>query len=319
MSRPLHRRARTLTKVVVGVMLCATSTLAVSTAAQALTVPKTGAMFGAYIEPFGGHSFVDSVRAFETQLGRKVPVVNKFHDWSMINFSDERALTKSGHLVLVSWHPTDGNGDTNRANKVASGQYDSLIRQAANAMKGVGGPILLRWDFEMTQDPGQWEYTGTPSEFIRAWRHIYTIFQNQGAHNVRFVWAPQVAGFTDGSAPKYYPGGAYVDWIEGSDVMGGHSWASFGHRFADFYKWTSQRGKPLMAWMGVPERPNYPTWKANYFDALRSTIKNHMPKIKATMYFNATTFAGNFHANTTATAWSHFKYFSKDSYFNRTP
>jgi hypothetical protein len=318
MTRPLPTRARTRTSRLVGVALTLTiAMMATGATAHAAVVPKTGVLFGAYVAPYGGRSFVDSTRAFENSLGRKLGIVNKFHDWSMINFSDEKTLTKSGHLVLVSWHPTDGGCDPDRAKKVANGRYDTLIRNAARNMKAVGGPILLRWDFEMTQDPGQWEYTGTPSEFIRAWRHMYTIFHNVGATNVKFTWAPQTAGFSDGSAPKYWPGGAYVDWIEASDVMGGHYWPTFGHAFGPYYKWASQRGKPLIAWAGIPERPNYPNWKANWFDGMRSTIKNAMPKIKATVYFHATTFAGNFHANTTTQAWNHFKSFSKDTYYNR--
>jgi hypothetical protein len=200
-----------------------------SVAVSAATpVPASGALFGAYVRPAGTTSFVGAVSDFESKLGRKLDMVNKYHNWSMVNFSDEAKLIASGHVVMVSWHPTDGlAGDPTMASKVVAGQYDSLIRAAADNMKPLGRNILLRWDFEMTQLPGQPEYVGPPAEFIAAWRHVHDIFVARGATNVQWVWAPQSAGFSHGTAGQFYPGDAYVDWIEASDVMGGLFWTTF--------------------------------------------------------------------------------------------
>src|SRR5262249_7377102 len=159
------------------------------------------------------------------------------------NVDDERTLTNNGHLVMVSWHPTDGGGDSNRASKIVQGTYDNVIKSMATNLKSLNAPVLLRWDFEMTQSPGQTEYVGTPSEFIAAWKYIHTMFDRQGATNVKWVWAPQSAGFSDGRAANFWPGGSYVDWIEASNVMGGHSWPSFSKAFTPFYQWSSQRDK----------------------------------------------------------------------------
>ena len=140
-----------------GVTIALIAPAASSANAASANVPGTGALFGAYVRPSSGASFYDSAIAFETKLGRPLAIVNKYHTWSDTHFTDEAKLVASGHLVMVSWHPTDGAGDGSMASKVSSGQYDSLIRAAADGLKPLGGKVLLRWDFEMTQSPGQTE------------------------------------------------------------------------------------------------------------------------------------------------------------------
>jgi Divergent InlB B-repeat domain len=299
-----------------GVTIALIAPAASSADAASANVPGTGALFGAYVRSSSGANFYDSATAFEAKLGRPLAIVNKYHTWSDTHYSDEAALVASGHLVMVSWHPTDGAGDGSMASKVSSGQYDSLIRAAADGLKPLGDKVLLRWDFEMTQSPGQTEYVGTPAEFIAAWRHMHDLFVQEGATKVQWVWAPQSAGFNTDNAANYYPGDAYVDWIEASDVMGGHTFPTFAKLFAPMYTWASARGKPLMAWVGVPENPSDASWKANWFAGMRDTIKTSMPAIKGVIYYEANDSAGNFVAETTTQAWTAFKAMGSDPYFN---
>lgn len=287
--------------------------------AGAATGPAKGLFFGAYVRSTGGLSFFDAERAFESKIGRRLAIVNKFHVWSDTHYSDEAKFVNSGQRVMVSWHPTDGAGDPGMAQKVSSGRYDSLIRSAANGLKALNGPVLLRWDFEMTQSPGQKEYIGTPSAFIAAWRHMHAIFAAQGATNVQWVWAPQSAGFSGGNAAAFYPGDAYVDWIQASDVMGGHFFPSFSKVFSPFYQWAAPHHKPLLVWMGVPENPSDANWKANWFIGMRSTIKNSMPAIKGVIYYQAADSAGNFVAGTSTQSWNAFKAMALDTYFKSMP
>jgi hypothetical protein len=278
------------------------------------------ALFGAYVRPIEGTSFIDAVSAFESKLGRRLGIVNKYHNWSMVNFSDEANLIASGHVVMVSWHPTDGlAGDPTMASKVASGQYDSLIRTAADNMKPLGKNVLLRWDFEMTQPLGKPENVGPPAEFIAAWRHMHDIFVAQGATNVQWVWAPQSAGFSDGTAGQFYPGDSYVDWIEASDVMGGKTWPTFAKLFKPMYQWAAPRGKPLLVWVGVPENPSDPNWRANWFDGMRATLESSMPAVKGVLYYQVQDFAGNFQVDTTPQSWAAFRSMALDPYFMAMP
>ena len=288
--------------------------------ARAVKIPRKGVLFGAYVRRTGGLNFFDAERAFEAKLGRTLAIVNKYHDWSDTNYSDEAKFIAAGQTVMVSWHPTDGlASDTKRAAKIASGRYDALIRSAARGLKALHGPVLLRWDFEMGQDPGQPEYIGPPARFIAAWRHMHDIFVAQGATKVKWVWAPQTASFSDGTAPSFYPGPAYVDWIAGSAVMGGHSFPSFAHIFGPTYAFGSARAKPILAWFGVPENPSDPNWKADWFAGMRSTIKTSMPAVKGFIYYQAADGAGNFLAETTPQAWTAFRSMALDDYFMAMP
>jgi len=323
-STPSRASRTRLLALATAVLVLAVIATRSGTGAAAVTVPQTGAYFGAYVQSYGGQSLVQSAATFEKSLGRKLAIVNKYHDFSMTNYSDEASFIKSGHIVMISWHPTDGPADPNRAKKIASGQYDSVIRAAANGMKALHGRVLLRWDFEMDQDPGQVEYIGPPAQFIAAWRHMYTIFQQVGATNVEWVWAPRAQSFKTGLAQSYYPGAAYVDWIGGSAVPE-HNLASFYDIFhgstGGFYAWASQQGKPLEVWVGVKEDPKSASWKAEWLSGLEATVKASMPKIKAVIYYNAYAPGGvqNYRANTSSQAWTAFRHLALDPYFKPMP
>src|SRR4051794_12987434 len=121
-------------------IVCLVIVVPASTPAHA-AVPTV--MFGAYVEPPAGATFVGGVQAFELKLGRSLAIVNKFHDWSNVNYTDEAVLMGGGRRVMVSWHPTDGAGDPQRADEIVSGQYDALVRAAADALKQLPGRVLL--------------------------------------------------------------------------------------------------------------------------------------------------------------------------------
>jgi hypothetical protein len=276
--------------------------------------PATGALFGLYPGSRNGLSFLDGMKQRESQLGRKLAIVNKYHNWSDTNYSVEAQIAAQERIPMISWHPTDSGCDSQRADKINAGTYDSLIRTAANNMKAIGSPVLLRWDFEMDQSPGQVEYIGPPSSFIPAWRHIHDIFQQEGATNVLFVWAPRAAAFKNGSGQSFYPGASYVDWIGASSVPESN-WASFSSIFGQFNAWASTKGKPLLTWAGIRENPSDANWKASWISGAAQTIKS-WPAVKAFVYYDAKSPTGmSYLAHTTARSWAAFEAMANDSYF----
>jgi hypothetical protein len=315
--KKLRRRVKR-SRVAVGLLV---SFAIIGTARAAVVTPTTGAYFGAYVQPHRGSDLIHSVAAFETKLGRTLAIVNKYHDFTMQNYADEASLISSGHEVMVSWHPTDGKSNPNRAREIVAGRWDRVIRTAADRMKALDAPLLLRWDFEMDQDRGQWENIGGPSRFIAAWRHMYNLFQRRGATNVEWMWAPRAQSFKTGRAQHYYPGAGYVDWI-GASAVPEKNWAPFAKIFnggshGGFYTWASQRHKPLVVWVGVRERPNHPTWKARWLGHLRSTLKRSMTAVKALIYYDAASPDGlRYYAHTSTRAWRAFRGMALDPYFN---
>lgn len=284
--------------------------------AVAALAPPRGALFGAHANLRNGQSQYESIVAFERSIGRRLDVTNKFHGWSNHVYKDEAAHLKAGRVPLISWRATDDRPDPNRADRISAGTYDATIVATADAIKALGGPVLLRWNWEMDQEPGERQYIGGPASFIRAWRHIHTVFQRRGATNAKFVWAPRANSFNKGRGQLFYPGPQYVDWIGGSTVPR-HSWRDFSVIYAGFYKWGAAQGKPLLAWAGVREKPGDPGWKQRWIDGAHTTIERDMPALKALVYYHALSPLGyRYWADTSPRALAAFKAMGCDPYFD---
>ncbi len=278
-------------------------------------VPKKGAWFGAYVQATGGHDQYHSILSFEREIGRRLRVVNKYHGFSDHNYGVESQLVHTGRIPMISWRATDSGTDGSRASKIAGGQYDSLIRTTALAMKALKGRVLLRFNWEMDQDPGQRQYIGSPSEFIRAWRHVHHIFRSVGAHNVQFVWAPRAGSFKSGDGQSFWPGARYVDWIGGSAVPTGN-WASFHDIFSDYYAWASGKHKPLLVWAGIMEHPGQSAWKANWISGASKVIRSAMPRVKAFVYYHALSPLGHrYYVDTSPQALRAYKAMAHQNWF----
>jgi hypothetical protein len=100
-----------------------------------------------------------------------------------------------------------------------------------------------------------------PERFNEAWRHMYRIFQQEGATNVIWTWTANAAGFKDKRkytnneppAPYFYPGDEYVDWIASDGYNWGVSKRNQGDRwrqvleiFDEFMVFARQHPKPIM-------------------------------------------------------------------------
>ncbi|GAA4668547.1 glycosyltransferase family 2 protein [Frondihabitans cladoniiphilus] len=76
---------------------------------------------------------------------------------------------------------------------ITNGLFDARITAWADAMKAHGGPVMLT---VLPQVDGNWSASsavagsGLPKDSSTAWARIHRIFQQEGATNVSFVWAP---------------------------------------------------------------------------------------------------------------------------------
>jgi hypothetical protein len=288
-------------------MLVALVTAPAASSAPTTSAPASGVMWGAYANAKSGQSIFDAVTSLEGEVGRKIAIANKYHPFSDHSYKFEQWQLDRGQLPMISWRGTDATPDGNRAADIAAGKYDDVIRAAADGMKALSGPVLVRWNWEMDQSPGDRQYIGTPAEFIQAWRHIHDIFASRGANNVEWVWAPRAASFKKGVGPTFYPGDAYVDWIGGSAVPI-DNYATFSDLFGTFYDWGAAKDKPLLIWAGIQEKAGDPNWKANWFDDARTTIVNTMPNLRAFVYYNALApKGGSYFADTSTQALAAFR------------
>ncbi len=293
---------------------------ATSVSAATLTkvpAPRTGtAYFGTYTPPTGTSWTVqDQQNAYlslEASLGRTLDITQYYYSWgdSFPTWRETWNLS-SGRIPMISW----GGYNTDA---IANGSQDSVIRARADAVKALAQPVFVRWLWEMD---GTWtaQWVKSPSSFIAAWRHIYTVFKNRGATNATFVWCPTAWGFQSGAAQKYYPGDAYVDWMcaDGYNWAPGRpgaKWRTLSQIIQSFYTWALPHGKPLMLGeYGCQERSAGE--KATWIDQARSALKTSFPGIRAVVYFDSATMY-DWRVHTSTSAFAAFQSMARDPYFN---
>jgi hypothetical protein len=273
--------------------------------------PQGGALLGAWITPPGDFTMAGqqgAVTELETQIGRRLDINHHFYSWDKaFPGEEERWDLANGRIPMISW----GDQDTLR---VASGADDELVRQRADAVAALGRPVLLRWFWEM--DGNRYRTVAhSPQQYVAAWRHLHDLFAAEGATNVRWVWCPNASAFGDGTAQRFYPGAAYVDWVCADGY--GYPWktSSFAAIFEAFHHWGASTGKPLMVgeW-GVVERA--PGAKARWLDGARSALKSRLPRIAAVVYFDADR-QYDWRLATSPDSLAAFKAMATDPYFNR--
>jgi mannan endo-1,4-beta-mannosidase len=176
-----------------------------------------------------------------------------------VSFAQQMAA--QGTRVLVQWQP---RGTTNAA--IASGQQDQAIRAAADAIKQVNSQVIVSYGQEMNGNWYDWGSGGSkPADYIAAWRHIWTVFQQQGVRNVTWLWDPNIS--YEGSPPlkSWYPGDQYVTWV-GLDGYYQQSSSTFESVFSpSIGEIRSFTGKPLVIGETGVSGPTGPAQIAEFF------------------------------------------------------
>lgn len=235
---------------------------------------------------------------FVSMTGKTPAVVNWFQDWSggfvREHFED---VSRRGAMPMVTWSPNNYPRSGNAVNQpdyalrtIIAGDHDAYIRNYARESAAWGKPMYMRFAHEMNGDWYPWAAGvngNTSAEYVAAWRHVHDIFQQEGATNVRWVWAPNYA--FSGTTPfaELYPGDAYVDWV-GIDGYnwGGTQWTSFADIFGPSYRTLAQMtNKPMM----IAETSSAEAGgdKAAWIrQALLKDVPYNFPRLKAVLWFN---------------------------------
>jgi mannan endo-1,4-beta-mannosidase len=178
-----------------------------------------------------------------------------FQDWGKKSVNSAAGYTNfdttgasnacaQGMLPMLTWESWDTTNisQNNPAGGVAydqpkfslyniiHGHFDAYIKATADAIKALPCPIALRLDQEQNGYWYPWGLTtkwpspdnqttdpATPARYDVMWRHVWRIFQAEGATNVLWVWSPNFVihapkpGAT--TLAQSYPGNRYVDWV----------------------------------------------------------------------------------------------------------
>ncbi len=245
--------------------------------------------------------------AFSSLVGVTPSVVMWYQDWAHSTGFDTTGMatvSSRGLMPMITWQPFDYTLGVSQPNyslaKIASGTYDAYITQWAQGAKAYGKPFYLRFAHEMNGDWYPWGYNvngNARGQYIAAWQHVYTLFQQAGVTNARWVWSPNVAGKgkKGGTATSafsaFYPGDAYVNWVgmDGYNWGTSQNWSSwqslatvFGATYGTLSKMTT---KPMMIaeTASAEAGGNKASWITT---GLSSTISSSYPRIQAVIWFD---------------------------------
>ncbi len=97
---------------------------------------------------------------------------------------------------------------------IADGAYDGYLRLYADTVRDFGAPVVIGFGHEMNAPWYSWGYGHVlPSTFVAAWRHIVTVFNQEGAGNVTWLWTIQADEPGTGPISSWWPGAKYVKWV----------------------------------------------------------------------------------------------------------
>lgn len=271
--------------------------------------PAHGAYFGARAQPraYTQPAITSAVSTLQQEIGRRLDIVHVYAKWhDPFPAPSDLVFLRQGSMLLLSWSGADTAA-------IASGAYDNWIRQRALAIRATGKPVFLEWRWEMDR-PGLSTQVHSPAQYIAAWDHIRSIFSQEHANNVAWVWCPTAEGFADGTAAAYYPGDREVGWVCADAYPGPGPYRSFAAIIQPFLSWASHHPKPIIIGeYGVPQTYGLQA-RAEWLRAAARTVQNN-PRIKAIVYFDGN--AKHAYALTAHSApLQAFRDIASESYFN---
>jgi hypothetical protein len=260
-------------------------------------------MMGAHVGSPGDTNWQGEFLSLESSIGRKLAIDSDYSDWA--EFPDVTRIKwdiQTGHLPMQSWRILFDDLNPNAcatAAAITAGTYDTQLTQQANALKKLGVTILVRYNYEMTDNQENTCFTGFPvaqntplagQEYVSAWRHIVQKFRAVGATNVQWVWCPGADAWIHNTWQYFWPGPSYVDWVGIDDYNKGDTDLSFGTDpgIPQFVAAAPSLGKPMM----IAENAafNDPTMSPDpqtvWINTAHSFVKAH-PEITAYLYWDS--------------------------------
>lgn len=203
--------------------------------AKTTIADQTGAYFGVAEDGVPGDTkLLDELGA---QAGKAPSMVSWYSNWDeTYNVAKVTQSWTHGALPVITWMPAH-KGNKNPADTsqqaVLAGNWDTYLTQYADAVAAAKMPIILRFAHEQNGNWYPWSasqtaaqaaqrgYTNTPQGYIDEWRHVWNIFQQEGANQyVMWAWTPNrvdtiipKAGNGLTAIADTYPGDQYVDLV----------------------------------------------------------------------------------------------------------
>jgi Glycosyl hydrolase family 26 len=194
------------------------------------------------------------------------------------------------HMITVS------AANTKWRDVAAAGPGSALYAQIVNwaqTIKARGGTVMVAYNHE--PEGHDRLLLGSATDFIAAYRHVESIFDQQGATNVMWTWQMTAYAFrtspaSDQYADRWYPGDQWVDNV-GADA---YNWYTCGANASGQYVEMKALGDPVLAFArahgklaSFPEfashaNPNRTQW----LDNAHAYFVQNQDILTAAFYFN---------------------------------
>lgn len=294
--------------------------------------------FGAAQAATAGASKIEAVQALETVAGRQLAVVRVYDRWNSA-FPDATAtwLKSTGHTMFLSIKTQRANGQTVRWADVAAAKagdplYTDMVRWA-DGIKAYAAPLYLTFNHEPETSVSH--PSGSPAQFIAAWRAFVDLFRARGVTNAEFAWTTAVRNYSAAPtsykyAPSYYPGDTWVDFLAidaynmyclTKNGTFSRPWRSLEQLLDPFMQFAAQhpdRGL-LVAEFGTPEDPAQSLRKSQWIDQARLLFQQPAySRFRAVSYWNQLShnFEGcDFRVTSSAAARNAFTAMAQDPYY----
>jgi mannan endo-1,4-beta-mannosidase len=152
------------------------------------------------------------VSQFAAMVGRRPNIVLDYSGWGwrwQFPLGIANRAQRHGATPLIQLQP-------NRISiaAIADGQYDAYLRAYAREVRRFGHRVIIGFAHEMNGPWYTWGWTHVPPHtWIRAWRHVVSVFRSQGARNVVWLWTVHHDYGSMRVIRQYWPGKAWVNWV----------------------------------------------------------------------------------------------------------
>jgi mannan endo-1,4-beta-mannosidase len=154
--------------------------------------------------------FYEPVQDFAQAVGKMPNLVGFYSGWAQpFSVATADSMHRHGLIPFVQIDPSLAS-----VSAIAAGDDDGYLRTYADSVRIYGRSVVIGFGHEMNATWYSWGYKRTPAAtFVAAWRHIVTLFREQGADNVTWLWTIQADQPGTGPVQSWWPGDSYVTWI----------------------------------------------------------------------------------------------------------
>jgi mannan endo-1,4-beta-mannosidase len=165
---------------------------------------------------------------FEKLVGRKIPLMSWFSNWSIgLPRAAEAQAAQSGHQIMIAWMPQLNGGAPVPFRDILDGWWDGYITDFFGACGEHPRNVTVRFAHESNLGLNPWcanvkSACTDVEQWKDVWRHIWSLLDALKLHpRVQLQWC--MATSDKGGIPMedYWPGSKYVGKF-GIDIYNGH-------------------------------------------------------------------------------------------------